>query len=161
MEMLLLTLMFLTALWAVMARTLLKSAIALALASVLLTIIMFVLKAPWAGVFELSVCAGLITVVFISAISLTQPENDAQVLAHAARRFRRFWFLPVLLALVAVALYCGRPNLEFTPLSQPSFIADVRNLLWKERMLDLLGQVVIILVGVFGVVVLFKERSKS
>jgi hypothetical protein len=37
---------------------------------------------------------------------------------------------------------------------------DVRVILWNERLLDVLGQVVIMLAGVFGVVVLFKERKK-
>ena len=56
--------MLLCCLWAVMARGLLRAAIALATTSVVLAIIMFRLDSPLAAVFELSVCAGLITVVF-------------------------------------------------------------------------------------------------
>ncbi|MDD5730401.1 MAG: hypothetical protein PHN57_04670, partial [Candidatus Omnitrophica bacterium] len=51
--------MVLAALWAVMATRLLRAAIALALTSVILTVIMFRLNSPLAAVFELSVCAGL------------------------------------------------------------------------------------------------------
>lgn len=159
MNLMLLTAMLLAALWAVFTRTLLKSAIALALASVLLTVIMFQLKSPLAAVFELSVCAGLITVVFVSTISLTQPQSDAQVLAHAGQRLRRYWFLPVLLALVVVGLDCAHLPLDFTPPTPEEAGLDVRNVLWNMRPTDLLGQVIIILAGVFGVVVLFKEKA--
>jgi len=34
---------------------------------------------------------------------------------------------------------------------------DVRNVIWKLRQTDMLGQIILILTGVFGVVVLFKE----
>ena len=40
------------------------------------TLILFLLKSPLAAVFELSVCAGLITVIFISVISLTNPLSQ-------------------------------------------------------------------------------------
>ncbi|MEG1538182.1 MAG: hypothetical protein RR387_07875, partial [Clostridiales bacterium] len=56
-----------------MIRSMIKSAISLAAMSALLAIVLFMLGATWAGLFELSVCSGLITVIFISAISLTVP----------------------------------------------------------------------------------------
>ncbi len=47
--------------------------------SVLLSIIFFVFGAPFAGAFELSVGAGLISVLFIIATSLTrQPEENIE-----------------------------------------------------------------------------------
>ena len=64
------------AVWAVMSRNLLTSAIMLALVSVFASIILFDFSAPWAGVFELSVCAGLITVLFISGVSLVRAEHE-------------------------------------------------------------------------------------
>ena len=68
-----LSLLVLFALFTVLIKNLLKAVISLAAASASLTIIMFMLNAPLAAVFELSVCAGLITVIFISVISLTKP----------------------------------------------------------------------------------------
>ena len=57
---------------AILLKDLLKSAIALAAASLLLGIIFFRMNAPYAGVFEISVVAGLITVLFILTIALTE-----------------------------------------------------------------------------------------
>jgi hypothetical protein len=37
----------------------------------------------------------------------------------------------------------------------------VREVLWMERHLDLFGQIAVLLAGAFGVVVLFKHRSKT
>jgi NADH-quinone oxidoreductase subunit J len=53
----------------------LKAAICLGVASALLGVLFFVLNAPYAAVFELSICAGLITVLFVSTISLTKGEE--------------------------------------------------------------------------------------
>ncbi|HOW89513.1 MAG TPA: hypothetical protein PL037_04455, partial [Elusimicrobiales bacterium] len=67
---LLFILVVLSAVAAVMARDLLLNALMLALVSVGTALLLFDFQAPWAGVFELSVCAGLITVLFVSAVSL-------------------------------------------------------------------------------------------
>jgi hypothetical protein len=37
---------------------------------------------------------------------------------------------------------------------------DVRQVLWTSRHLDLLGQVVILVAGAFGVTILFREARK-
>lgn len=148
------------ALWSIMHENLIKAAIALAVTSIILTILMFRFASPLAAVFELSVCAGLITVIFMSTISLTKPLTQTEAVAHAKERLKRFWYLPVLLAAAAVGLGLAAIPLNFTIPQAPS-PADVRSVLWNERQLDLLGQVVIILAGVFGVVVLFKEKVKE
>ena len=57
---------------ALRARSLIRSAVALAVGSAALAMVFFMLDAPYAGGFELSVGAGLISVLFIVAISLTQ-----------------------------------------------------------------------------------------
>jgi len=53
-------------------KEILFSAISLAVLSVLIALMFFKLHSPYAGVFELSVCAGLITALFVSVISLTR-----------------------------------------------------------------------------------------
>ena len=53
-------------------KEILFSAISLAVLSVIIAIMFFKLNSPYAGVFELSVCAGLITALFVSVISLTR-----------------------------------------------------------------------------------------
>ena len=72
---------------AVLSRDLLKSAISLAVASVFLALVFFSMNAVYAGVFEVSVVAGLITVLFITAIALTRSEGgdnceDGSVRSH-------------------------------------------------------------------------------
>jgi NADH-quinone oxidoreductase subunit J len=157
----LLTLLLLAGVWTVLTLNLLKSAIGLAVTSVILTLLLFLIKAPLAGVFELSVCAGLITVVFISAISLTKPLTGPEARERDRSRIKRFVFLPPLIAVLAWALYALRLHIDLPSLPLPPAGAelDVRQALWNLRRLDLVGQIVIILAGVFGVVILFKERA--
>jgi NADH-quinone oxidoreductase subunit J len=57
---------------AVLLDNLLHAAIALGIGSALLAAAFFLLKAPYAGGFELSVGAGLISVLFVIAITLTE-----------------------------------------------------------------------------------------
>jgi len=38
---------------------------------------------------------------------------------------------------------------------------DVRHLLWHSRQIDLFGQIVVLLAGVFGIVLLFKETKEK
>jgi uncharacterized MnhB-related membrane protein len=49
---------------------------AIGLGSVILAIIFFMLKAPYAGAFELSVGAGLISILFIIATSVADQAMD-------------------------------------------------------------------------------------
>jgi uncharacterized MnhB-related membrane protein len=57
---------------AVVSRNLIRAAVALGAGSAALAMLFFLLGAPYAGGFELSVGAGLISVLFIVAISLTE-----------------------------------------------------------------------------------------
>jgi NADH-quinone oxidoreductase subunit J len=154
-----LILMVVCALWAVMAADLLKSAIGLAVTSAILAVIMFRLTAPLAAVFELSVCAGLITVVFISIISLTRPGVEKS--GNAKKRFGRYILLPLVVLIAGIALFMIKYQPDLSSLLPQSPETDMRRVLWGQRQLDLFGQVVVLLAGIFGVVVLFKERGKS
>ena len=60
---------------AVFGKTLMVSALALGGGSVVLAALLFMLGAPYAAGFELSVGAGLISVLFIIAISLIQARQ--------------------------------------------------------------------------------------
>jgi len=60
------------AILAVSFNELLFAAISLAALSVALAIVFYRLDSPYAAVIELSVCAGLITALFVSVISLTR-----------------------------------------------------------------------------------------
>jgi len=156
----LLMLLLLAGVWTVMTLNLLKSAIGLAVTSAILSLLLFLMAAPLAGVFELSVCAGLITVVFISVISLTKPLTSAEARARDRSRVKRFIFLPILIVIVGAGLYALRPQMDL-PLPPAGMEMDVRQVLWNVRRLDLVGQILIILAGVFGVVILFKDRPDA
>jgi len=152
-----LALLVLAAAWSVLSTRLLRAVIGLAAASVLVTVLVFRLDSPLAAVFELSVCAGLISAVFLGAITLSQLETDQNIVDQAKERIRRYWYLPVLLLLVGVAII--HKTLPSIP-DVPVVAEDVRQVLWTSRHLDLLGQVVILVAGAFGVTILFKEARK-
>jgi NADH-quinone oxidoreductase subunit J len=153
----LLIILILAAIWTVMTSRLLRSAIGLAVTSVILAILIFQLSSPLAAVFELSVCAGLISAIFISAISLTQRVGpESETLQRKKEKFSRFWFLPLIIIFVAVFLIQFHVNFPSYPLA-PSAENNVKVILWNFRHLDLLGQIAILLAGAFGVVSLFKD----
>jgi NADH-quinone oxidoreductase subunit J len=147
-------------LWTVLTRSLLRSAIGLALTSAILAIIMFRLNSPLAAVFELSVCAGLISVLFICTISLTHPLTWQEIIQHMKDRLRRFRYLPLIMVAAGFAISLTRipPDIK---LPDPEIEKDVRMVLWNLRQLDLLGQVIILLAGALGVVILFKGIQKN
>ncbi|MBI5543165.1 MAG: hypothetical protein HY901_04710 [Deltaproteobacteria bacterium] len=153
-------LVVLAALWTVLTPNLLRSAIGLALTSALLTLVMFQMDAPLAGVFELSVCAGLITVVFISAISVTRSQGEKAEQSRVASRARAFLPLLGVAAWVGVMLWSSGYVLDVKP-PPAGAPMNVRDALWSLRRLDLLGQLLVIFVGVFGVVILFKEKQPA
>ncbi len=139
---------------------LIRAVVGLALTSAVLSIIMFRLNSPWAAVFELSVCSGLISVIFITTVSFTQRLTQERLRAHRKERFAKFWLLPFIIVIIAVLLYnYTRPAQIVLPYLAPD--ADVRDTLWNKRHLDLLGQVAILLAASLGVVVLFKERKNG
>ena len=147
----------LAALWAVMTTRLIRSVVGLALTSAILSIVLFRLDSPFAAVFELSVCSGLISVIFITTVSFTARVSKEKLAIRHRERIVKYWYLPVVLTAAALFLirHLNVPVLAALP-PEPG---DVRNLLWNVRHLDILGQVVILLAGVFGVVVFFKETK--
>ena len=149
--------LLLGALATVLLRQIVKAAIALAFTSIVLTILMFRLGAPWAAVFELSVCAGLITVIFVGAISLVKPATEQEEKEQLVFLLRRY--LPMLALLLVLGVWLSLLKPTAVPLPPPEAVAwDFRQLLWSVRPLDLLGQIMVMLAGVWGVVVLFKEK---
>jgi NADH-quinone oxidoreductase subunit J len=156
---LLLVLLVLAALWASMTTALLRATLGLALTSALLAVAMFALGATLAAVMELSVCAGLITVVLVSVTSLAQPRSLKEALDDRRKRLRRTWPLPLLLIAAGVALSFVHAPVDIV-LRLPAGDGDVRTVLWSMRQLDLFGQILILLAGVFGVLVLFRKEAK-
>ena len=70
-----LTIAFLvTSLWVLLSRKLVIMIIAIGIGSVVLSILFFLLGASFAGAFELSVGAGLISILFVIATSLSTKQ---------------------------------------------------------------------------------------
>lgn len=61
---------------AVFLKDLIYSTLSLGIASVILAILFFQMKSPYAGVFELSVGAGMVTILFLAAISLISGAEE-------------------------------------------------------------------------------------
>jgi NADH-quinone oxidoreductase subunit J len=149
---LLLFALILFSLLAVVFRNMLLAAISLGVASVALTLILFALSAPWAAAFELSVCAGLITVLFVSAVSMIRKE---ELFLKEGRA--RFAFLPFFLLLFGIGSWFFGDRLAVALRGMPSLgeQAGVGILLWSVRTHDLLGQLCIILAGVLVIKAFF------
>ena len=142
---------------AILAKDLLKSAIALAVSSLILGIIFFRMGAPYAGVFEISVVAGLITVLFMLTIALTKQGGDVRESKIVTLIFPLFFVVFVLIDILVMRGILARiPALEGA--AEAGTFGEV---LWKERSFDLVGQLAVILAGVFAVLALFRKRDKD
>lgn len=75
---LLLVLMVVGIFLAVFLKDLLYSALSLGIASTMLAILFFKMQSPYAGVFELSVGAGMVTILFVAAITLISGAEEGQ-----------------------------------------------------------------------------------
>lgn len=154
---LLFILVALAAVAAVMARNLLLSALMLGLVSVGAALILFDFQAPWAAVFELSVCAGLITVLFVSAVSLIRHEAS-----KAAENRARFYAMPLVMGIVAIAAWFYAVP-YFESLENWARLGarpvPLGTIIWDIRRADLLGQVSILAAGVFVVNSIFPRRK--
>jgi len=158
-NLILLFVLLLTVIWTVMTIRLVHAVVGLAVTSAILAAIMYRLGSPLAAVFELSVCSGLISVIFITTVSFTQRLSKERLLIRRRERLLRFLYLPLIIIVVGILLvnYFRIPQFNLPYFTGPE---DPRSVLWNLRHLDLLGQAVILIAGVFGVVVFFKEDNK-
>jgi uncharacterized MnhB-related membrane protein len=130
---------------------LLYSAMWLAGASALVALLMYMLGAPEVAVIELSVGAGLVTVIFVFAINLAGDET-----------FKVKPLIPKPLAIVFISIamlltgWFTLPALN-TRLNDLVTIPFVTQTLWEDRTLDILLQVMMIFTGTLGILGLLSE----
>ncbi len=141
---------------AVLLRDLLKAAISLALSSIFLAILFFQMKAYYIGVFEISVVAGLITVLFISTIAMTKGEGDVRERKLPVIVFPVFFVLFILVDVVVMRAMIGK--LPVLPGKSES--SGFSQILWGQRTFDLVAQIGVIFAGVFTVLALFRKGGK-
>jgi NADH-quinone oxidoreductase subunit J len=109
---------------------------------------------------SLSVCAGLITAIFISVISLVKHQTLSEVQARSRLRWKKYIYLPILVLLLGAGLaLIVKPHAVPLPAALPE--TDVREVFWHLRQADLFGQILLLLAGAFGIVVFFKTRTKK
>jgi NADH:ubiquinone oxidoreductase subunit 6 (subunit J) len=140
------------ALLAILSKRLLVSALWLALTSALVSVMAYLLGAAQIAVIELSVGAGLVTVLFVFAINMAGEER-ALITSLIPKP------LAWILVLVAIGLlgYMIVPKLMTGyPIVQQ---ADLANILWTERYLDILLQIALIFCGVLGMIGLFADDA--
>jgi len=139
---------------AIRSKRLLLSALWLAGASALVALEMYLLGAPEVAVIELSVGAGLVTVLFVFAINIAG-EEDMSALPVVPRPMARIF---VLISVVLLAWM----NLEVLGLQvaviEPLYFKTV---LWQNRLLDVYLQMVLIFTGVLGVLGIMADPHPS
>jgi NADH:ubiquinone oxidoreductase subunit 6 (subunit J) len=141
---------------AILVKDLLKAAISLAVASLFLGIIFFRMNAPYAGVFEISVVAGLITVLFMLTIALTK-GGDAVESKAASFAFPAFFVVFI----VIDAIIMKKLIQKVPALPGPEEAGTFGQVLWNARTLDLVGQIAVIFAGVFAVLALFRKGDNK
>jgi len=143
---------------AILLRDLLKAAISLAVASIFLSVIFFRLNAPYAGVFEISVVAGLITVLFVATIALTRSEGDVRESKLPMILFPFFFvaFISIIINILIVRHLIQIPTVSIPPVS-----GSFGEILWRQRTFDIIGQIGVIFAGVFSVLALFRSRGRN
>lgn len=143
-----------SAVQAIRSKRLLLSALWLAGASALVALEMFLLGAPEVAVIELSVGAGLVTVLFVFAINIAG-EEDLSAVPVVPRPLARIIVLISVLLLVWM-------NLDVLGLQvaviEPLYFKTV---LWQNRLLDVFLQMVLIFTGVLGVLGLMADVHSS
>jgi NADH:ubiquinone oxidoreductase subunit 6 (subunit J) len=139
------------AIQSIRARRLIVSALWLAGTSALLSLIFYLLGAYLVAVIELSVGAGLVTVLFVFAISIAGEEGvELRSLVPKA--------LGGVLALLA-AILLGWLSLPAGASRPPAVEAGISEMIWQVRGLDILVQVVLIFSGVLGLLGLLAEEK--
>ncbi len=136
---------------ATVSKRILSSTLYLACISALTSVVIFMLGATQVAVMELSVGAGLVTVLMVYALSVVGEDalDPTSVIPK-----------PLAMGLVgAVTILLGW---MVYPAVQATIITgdiDLASVLWQSRVLDVWIQIVLIFSGVMGVLGLLSERD--
>ncbi len=139
----------LCAIQAIRTARLLISALWLAGTSALVALILYRMGAHEVAVIELSVGAGLVTVLFVFAINVAG-EEAIQARSLVPRPLA--WGLVILSLLLLAGLTFPWTG-AVPPTAEPSF----SHMLWQARSLDVLVQIALIFAGVLGILGLLAE----
>jgi uncharacterized MnhB-related membrane protein len=140
----------LCAILAVASKRLLVSAIWLAVTSALVALLLYLLGAPQIAVIELSVGAGLVTVLFVFAINISgeEPLNLKPVMPKPLA-----WGLIIIAAGLTIYLLLNGGTKDLVLVTSSTTPA----ILWNQRYLDIMLQISFIFCGVLGVLGLLSD----
>jgi NADH:ubiquinone oxidoreductase subunit 6 (subunit J) len=144
--------MLLCALMAFRAKQLIVSALWLAGCSAILSLLMYLLGAYAVAVIELSVGAGLVTVLFVFAISIAGDET-IEIKSIIPRP------LALIIALVSVVLLGFMTMSSLVSLPVTTEPASFSDMLWQQRGLDMLVQSGLLFAAVLGMLGLLSEAK--
>ncbi len=143
----------LCAIQAVRAERLLASALWLAGVSVLTSVMVYLMGAVEVAVIELSVGTGLVTVLFVFAVGITG-EHECEPHPVVPR--------PLAWTLIALAVvFLGAKALPVVPAVLAGETVKIGSVLWANRGLDVLVQIVLLFSGVVGVLGLLSEAPAA
>jgi NADH:ubiquinone oxidoreductase subunit 6 (subunit J) len=145
--------MIICAIQAIRVKKLLTSALWLAGCSAMVALMLYLLGAPEIAVIELSVGAGLVTVLFVFAINIIGDEKP--VLEPGIPPLVA-WALIILS--IGILAYLNLPLLSVV-IPDLAEIPMVSTTIWNDRMLDVILQVLLIFVGVLGVIGLISDSK--
>ena len=150
----LIVIMLILAVQAIRETRLIVSAIWLAGVSAILSVVLYLMDAYQVAVIELSVGAGLVTVLFVFAINFTGEEA---VTARPILPKRISWGLVIasVLLLGWFVFHLDSLNSSETQANEPTF----STVLWEDRGLDVLVQVMLIFAGTLGLLGLLAETK--
>ena len=134
------------------AKQLIVSALWLAGCSASLSILMYLLGAFAVAVIELSVGAGLVTVLFVFAISIAGDET-IEVKSIIPRP------IALIIALVSIVLLAFMTISSLVSLSLPTAEPPFSDVLWQQRGLDMLVQSGLLFAAVMGMLGLLSEAK--
>jgi len=138
---------------AMLAQRLLSSILYLACVSALTSATLYLLGAQQVAVIELSVGAGLVTVLMVYALSVV--GDDARDLLSVVPKPLALGVVTLLAILAVFMVY--QPQPAGASLNEASF--SLATALWQQRVLDVWIQIVLIFAGVLGVLGLLSEKS--
>ncbi len=145
--------MAICAIQAIRVHRLLFSALWLAGCSALVALLMYLIGAPEIAVIELSVGAGLVTVLFVFAINIAGDEEVIAVRSLIPKPLA--WvLLGSAMLLLGWMVLPGFLNMAGFPSEEGLAVV-----LWQDRNLDLMLQVVLIFAGVLGVIGLLADSK--
>jgi uncharacterized MnhB-related membrane protein len=138
---------------AMTAKRMLTSTLCLAGTSAAVAVILYLLGAYQVAVIELSVGAGLVTVLLVYAISVV--GDDATDAGPVIPRS-----VAIILTVLTVVLF-GRMGFSLTDKGMVVSVPPLVQSLWQQRVLDVWIQMVLIFAGVLGILGLLAEGKRA